>query len=422
MPVLGKLCVRDLNREQLTGKRWLVRADLNGLTPARVEATANTIRFLRDLGALVTIISHNGKPQIKGRDGLSLQDSVQLLLSALENESMLFVDDCVGQAVKDASTQDNPLLLLENTRFYADDEKGDSEFAQRLINDSAAVGVVEDGFSVFHRNHASVTGIARVMKASGGLVALGLTPAHELEALSELRDNTQHPFVGFFGGAKVGGKDGKIGLLQALAGNLDRVVIGGALLDPILRVMGARLGPNPLGTKGEDLAAEIQAAREIIGVFGNKMIVPDQLIFASPVNAGDVFKTDWRNEARMRQVRERGLVIKDVTPGQIALAFAKIRDWHSNVATVLHNGDFGDTKGGFVAGEDALLRAIAGLTDCGAKTFLGGGDTGKAVAAVQKRLNVGLNFTHVSTGGGAMIAYLIKGSNLPGLAVCSDVG
>lgn len=390
----GATLKASIKSVEVAGIRVLVREDLNvplakGVITddTRIKAAVPTLKDLAERGAMVIVMSHLGRP--KGVDpALSLRPVVPEL-SRLLGRDVQFADDCVGEPARIAVGKLLPgqVLLLENVRFHAEDEANDPEFARRL----ASLGelFVNDAFASSHRAHASVVGVAAYLPAYAGELMMA-----ELSALHQALDNPRRPLAAVVGGAKV---STKVGLLHNLLGKVDVLLIGGAMANTFLRAKG-----NPTGKSLVEETA-LDAAKDVLSVGGDKLVLPVDLVCARAVEAGQaqqIFPADGI---------EDGWIAVDIGPKSVALFSDRLR----GSGAIVWNGPMGVFEiADFSGGTRAVGEAIA---TSGAYTLVGGGDTAAAVDA----LGLSGRFSHVSTGGGATLEYL-EGKQLPGIAVLKE--
>ncbi len=353
----------------------------------RIKAAVPTLKDLAERGAMVIVMSHLGRP--KGVDpALSLRPVVPEL-SKLLGRDVQFTDDCVGEPARIAVDKLLPgqVLLLENVRFHAEDEANDPDFARRL----ASLGelFVNDAFASSHRAHASVVGVAAYLPAYAGELMMA-----ELSALHQALDNPRRPLAAVVGGAKV---STKVGLLHNLLGKVDVLLVGGAMANTFLRAKGSPTGKSLV----EETA--LDAARDVLSMGGDKLVLPVDLVCARAVEAGQpqqIFPADGIDD---------GWIAVDIGPRSVALFGDRLR----GSGAIVWNGPMGVFEiADFSAGTRAVGEAIA---TSGAYTLVGGGDTAAAVDA----LGLSGRFSHVSTGGGATLEYL-EGKQLPGIAVLKE--
>jgi phosphoglycerate kinase len=396
---LPKLSIRDLD---LKGQRVFIRVDFNvplkdGVVrdDTRIRASIPTIRFALDHGATAVLASHLGRPKGRKAPEFSLRP-VADRLAALLGRPVTFVDDCVGadtQQKVDAVRRDGGgVLLLENLRFHAEEEKNDSQFAAALA--ALADCYVDDAFGAAHRAHASVEAVTRHLPRA----AAGLLMEQELRYLGQALGSPARPFVAILGGAKV---SDKIEVIENLIGKVDRLMIGGAMAYTFFKSRGLPIGRSLVEDDKLDAARAIEAAAAKRGV---RLDLPVDHVVADRVEAGAAYETLPIGDAR---IGERYGV--DIGP-------ATIRAFEQSLAgakTVVWNGPVGVFEiEAFAAGTNAVARAVAAVEGT---TIIGGGDS---ISAVRKA-GVADRITHISTGGGASLEFL-AGRVLPGVAALSE--
>jgi len=398
--MLQKMTVRDLDDEQLRGKRALVRVDYNVplddeghvVDDARIRATLPTLGYLRGRGARVVLLSHLGRPKGVAVPKFSLRP-VADHLARLLGEPVRFLASTVSEEAMSASQQLSPgdVLLLENTRFDSREEKNDGAMAEAL----AALGdvYVSDAFGAAHRAHASTEGVAHYLQPA----VAGLLLESELEHLGGLLADPRRPFVAILGGAKV---SGKIDLIENLLGKVDQLCVGGAMACTFLRALGLETGTSLVE---EDL---IDLAGRLLERATGTLLLPTDAVVAPTLESGD--------EARVVSVRAipADQMLLDIGPDS-AQAFAETV---ASSQTILWNGPVGVfEQPAFAKGTEVVGHAVARATDAGATSVVGGGDSAAAVAA----LGLVDRMKHVSTGGGATLEFL-AGKELPGVAALTD--
>jgi phosphoglycerate kinase len=353
----------------------------------RIKAAIPTLRDLMHRGASTIVMSHLGRPT--GPDpALSLRPVARELSTILWGE-VPFASDCVGPMADGAvgRLQPGKVLLLENLRFHPEEEKNDPEFARQL----AAHGeiFVNDAFAVSHRAHASVVGVANYLPAYAGQLMVA-----ELQALHDAVDSPKRPLIAVIGGAKV---STKINLLNNLITKVDALVIGGAMANTFLRAQGFSTGRS-LVEEGA-----LEAANEVWKIFGNRLILPVDLVCAEQVQAGQTTRIFPAHAV------EPSWIALDIGPQTVALFAEKMR----GSGTIVWNGPMGMFEiPEFGTGTRGVGEAIAAS---GAYTLVGGGDTSAAIDA----LGLTGRFSWVSTGGGATLEYL-EGRELPGVAILKE--
>jgi phosphoglycerate kinase len=398
-----KKTISDVAPSWLDGKTVLVRVDFNvplgpeGVTDdRRIRETIPTLELLTSAGARVVLLSHLGRPDGEPKSEYSLA-LVAERLGRLLQCTVAFSPSPNGSAAVDtvASLEPGDVALLENTRFLPGEEVNDPELAAFW----ADLGdlFVNDAFGVAHRAHASTAGLAEAMKKRGGEAVAGLLMERELQYLQEALRNPERPFTGILGGAKI---SGKIGVISALLGRVDRLLIGGAMANTFFRAQGLQTGDSLVEEDAIDLATDLLAEA------GERLVLPIDCIVADKVEEG----------APMRAVATSGVSegdnIVDIGPETRALFSREIVGSRS----ILWNGPMGVFEiDAFADGTIAVARAVAQACDAGALGVIGGGDSSAAV----ERAGVAERVSHVSTGGGASIK-LLAGSRLPGLDTLTD--
>ena len=389
---------RTLDEIEVKGKRVLVRLDLNvpmkdgkitDLT--RIERQAPTLRELSDKGSRVILLSHFDRPGGKRVPEMSLKP-VAAALAKLLGRPVAFAEDCIGPQAEDAVARlkDGELLLLENTRFHAGEEKNDPEFVRAL----AKLGdiYVNDAFSVAHRTNASTEGLAHVLPA-----AAGRSMEAELSHLEKALEHPERPLMAVVGGAKI---STKIALLENLIGRVDVLVIGGAMANIFLAAEGRPIGRSLTEADQLDTAKRIMAKAQEAGV---TILLPSDVVVARAFEAGAANRI-----AGINDIDEDELIL-DVGPRTIQ-AFGRQLD---KIKTLVWNGPFGAFElPPFDRGTNAAARAVAERTREGKLlSVAGGGDTVAALA----HAGVMEDFSYVSTAGGAFLEWL-EGRTLPGVA------
>ena len=389
---------RALDEAKVAEKRALVRVDLNVPMEAgrivddgRIRAALPTIREITETGGKAILLSHFGRP--KGRDTSQSLAPIAPALAKLLGKPVSFANDCIGVEAEKAVAAMKPgdVLLLENTRFHAGEEKNAPDFVAAL----AALGdlYVNDAFSVAHRAHASTEGLAHKLPAFAGRAMQA-----ELEALARAFAAPERPLAAIVGGAKI---STKLALLSNLLPKVELLVIGGAMANTFLAAEG-----KPIG-KSLSEPELVETAREILAQAKSKGCA-----IVLPVDAVTARKFEANAPSRTVSIEAVGPdeMILDIGPKTVAAISAKLR----GVRTLVWNGPLGAFElPPFDAGTVALARAVADLTGKGRlHSFAGGGDTLAALhhAGVAGRL------TYVSTAGGAFLEWL-EGKPLPGVEV-----
>ena len=391
---MSKRSLRDLPPAALDGQRALVRVDFNvplkdGAVSdeTRIRAAVPTIRYLREKGARVVLLSHLGRP--KGPDPKASLKQILRDVERILGTPVEFISDPATGVAATRRLPRGGVALVENTRFWPGEEKNDPAFAQLL----AALGdfYVDDAFGAAHRAHASTEAVARLLKPA----VAGFLMEKELRYLGDALDHPRRPFVAVLGGAKI---SGKIDVIQALLPKVDEILVGGAMANTFFLALGFQMGGSLVERDKEDLA------KELIAQAGAKLVLPRGAVVAPSL-------------ARAAERRE---VPSDRIPGDCAvfdIDQATRLDFRSHIVqskTVFWNGPMGvfETPP-FDAGTRAIGEAMIEAGKRGATTVVGGGDSAAAVAGLEDKL------THVSTGGGAALE-LLEGKPLPGVAALED--
>jgi phosphoglycerate kinase len=397
---MNKLSIKDLD---LKGKRVFVRVDFNvpvkeGVVEddTRIRGTMPTIQYAIEQGARVILASHLGRPKGERVEKYSLQPVAEHL-SNLLGRPVEFADDCVGDEVKAKveALKDGDVLLLENLRFHAEEEKNDDGFAAQLAN--LCELYVNDAFGAAHRAHASTAGITKHVAQA----AAGLLMEKELDYLGRVINNPEHPFVAILGGAKV---SDKIPVINALIDrHVDKLLIGGAMAYTFFKAEGFTVGKSLVEDSMLETAREVKERAAEAGV---ELLLPtDHQVVDSydPLNSRKTIPIEFTNA---------GLVGLDIGVETIALFSNALKD----VKTVIWNGPMGVfEEKPFDEGTIGIARAVAEAADNGATVIVGGGDS---VAAITQA-GVADRITHISTGGGATLEFL-AGDILPGVEALND--
>jgi phosphoglycerate kinase len=358
----------------------------------RIRAAIPTIKYLRDKGARVVLLSHFGRPK-GGPDPKYSLKPVLRPLETLLGAPVGFIDDPAGEAAA-ALVRRMPrggTMLGENTRFYPGEEANDPGLASRF----AALGdfFVNDAFGSAHRAHASTEGVAHLLKPA----VSGFLMEKELKYLGEALVTPRRPFVAVLGGAKV---SGKIDLIEALLPKVDAILVGGAMACTFFKAMGLEVGKSLVE------ADRIELAKSLIARAGTKLVLPVGCIIAAELREGITTISVPRHKV------PAAFAVYDIDPATAKEFSDRIRQ----AGTVLWNGPMGvfETPP-FDSGTRSIARAMAEASAKGAVTVVGGGDSAAAVA------QAGLTdrMTHVSTGGGAALEFL-EGKVLPGVAALDD--
>ena len=381
----------------LRGKRVLLRVDVNvpmengRVTDAtRIERVVPTIREIADQGGRVVLLAHFGRPKGKPDPKDSLEPIVETLSRHL-GRPVAFARDCVGEIAAAAvgALKDGDVLLLENTRFHAGEEKNDPAFTQALAENGDLY--VNEAFSAAHRAHASTEGLAHLLPAYAGRLMQA-----ELDALTKGLESPKRPVIALVGGAKV---SSKIDLLQNLVAKVDMLVIGGGMANTFLHAQGKAVGKSLCEKDLADTALRILEAAKAANC---RIILPVDAVVASAFKAHAPHET-----VGVDAVPEAGMIL-DAGPRSVAEIDAAIDE----AATLVWNGPLGAFElAPFDAATVAAARHAAARTTAGQLVSVaGGGDT---VAALN-HAGVGETFSYVSTAGGAFLEWL-EGKALPGV-------
>jgi len=398
---VSKKTVKDVD---LKGKRVLMRVDFNVpldenlkvTSDKRIRAAVPTIEYILGRGGRLVLMSHLGRPKGKKVPEMSLRPCVDVL-ARLIGRQVKFVEDCIGPAVEKAvaSLAKGEVLILENLRFYKEEEANDPEFCRKLA--ALADVYANDAFGTAHRAHASTEGVIRFVSAA----VSGFLMEKELEYLVGAVESPKRPFVAVLGGAKI---SGKIDVISNLLPKVDKLLIGGGMAYTFFKAQGKEIGKSLLE------ADRIDLARDLLARAGAKLVLPVDCI------ASDKFDFAGRTVGQLKAVAVdkidaawEGL---DIGPKSVEL-FTGILD---TAKTVVWNGPMGVFEIPALAkGTEEVARKIAAITDKGATSIIGGGDS---VAAVEK-MGLAGRMTHISTGGGASLE-LLEGKVLPGVAALND--
>ncbi|MBD3319739.1 MAG: phosphoglycerate kinase [Chitinivibrionales bacterium] len=392
-----KLFIEDL---QVKGKQVLVRVDFNVplddnmkiTNDKRIAASLSTINYLCEQGAKVILMSHLGRPKGERKPEFSLKPVADDLSSRLQNK-VSFIDDCIGDKVEAAvsSLNDGDILLLENLRFYKEEEKNDASFAEKLAKPGEIY--VNDAFGSAHRAHASTQGVTKYIDKC----AAGYLMKKELDYLGKALESPEHPFIAILGGAKI---SGKIDVISNLLNKVDKLLVGGGMMFTFYKAQDKEIGKSLLE---ED---KLALAKETLGKAGEKMVLPVDCV-AAPEFSNDSPSQTVSVDAIPSDLR--GL---DIGPQTIELFKKEL----AGAKTVVWNGPMGVFEfDNFAAGTNAIAEVLAECTDTGAITIIGGGDS----ASAAKKAGVAGRISHISTGGGASLEFL-EGKTLPGVAALSE--
>ena len=402
--MLNKKSVDDIN---VKGKKVLVRcdfnvpldADLNITDENRLVAALPTIKKLIADGGQIILCSHLGKPKGEPKPELSLAPVAKRLAELLGQEVKFAADaNVVGDNAKAAvaAMKDGDVVLLENTRYRAEETKNGEAFSEELA--SLADVFVNDAFGTAHRAHCSNVGVTEFIRKKGGDCAVGYLMQKEIDFLGNAVNNPERPFVAILGGAKV---SSKISVIENLLDKVDTLIIGGGMAYTFMAAHGEEVGKSLLEEDYKEYALKMEKKAEEKGV---KLLIPVDTTVADDFSNDANFKVVGRGEIPADM---EGLDIGPKTAELFANAVAGAK-------TVVWNGPVGCFEmPNFAKGTIAVAEAMAKLE--GATTIIGGGDS----AAACNQLGFGDKMTHISTGGGASLEFL-EGKDLPGVVAADD--
>ncbi|MDZ7861012.1 MAG: phosphoglycerate kinase [Candidatus Krumholzibacteriota bacterium] len=385
----------------LRGKRVLMRVDFNVplskdgdvADDTRIRSALPSIEYVVDNGASLVLMSHLGRPGGEKNPSMSLK-VVAYRLAELTDHPVKFVEDCIGDSVvnKISGLKEGEILLLENMRFHKEEKENDPMFAKRIARWGDLYA--NDAFGTAHRAHASTVAVPRnfVSRVAGFLLE------KELTVLEGLIDNPAYPFVAVLGGAKV---SGKIGLVSNLLNHVDRLIIGGGMAFTFLKAVGLEIGNSLLDEEYlplcRDLMEKDSKARE------KKIYLPVDCLVAREIHEDSEVKLVSTGDI------PKGWTAVDIGEKSVDLFSEEL----NKARTVFWNGPMGIFEiDNFARGTEGIARKVAEITDSGAKTVVGGGDT---VSALNKN-HLSDRIFHISTGGGASLT-LLEGGELPAVEV-----
>ncbi|HHW61589.1 MAG TPA: phosphoglycerate kinase [Syntrophomonadaceae bacterium] len=391
--------MRTIRDADLTGKRVLMRVDFNVpmddeghiTDDARIVAALPTIKYILDQGGQLILMSHLGRPKGKRNEKLSLRP-VAKHLEKLLNEPVQMADDCIGPAVHEALDHLNSgqILMLENVRFYPEEEKNDPSFAESLA--MLADIYVNDAFGTAHRAHASTAGVADFLPTYAGFLL-----EKEVQMLRQVLENPGSPKIAIMGGAKI--KD-KLGLVKNFLNKMDVLLLGGGMANTFLKASGIDIGKSLYEPELIDQAREIlQMAAEQ----QKEIILPVDVVVTAEIADGAEGQI-----VNVHEVPEDQMIV-DIGPETVAIFSQKI----ATAQTIIWNGPLGVyEQAAFARGTQEVAKAIAKAQ---AISVIGGGDSAAAI----HDLGLEKEVTHISTGGGATLEFL-EGIELPGVKVCES--
>lgn len=396
-----KKTIKDL---ALDNKRVLLRADFNVpldedgeiASDFRIKSTLPTIEYLLKHKAEVVILAHLGRPGGKREKSLSLEP-IAKKLGELLKKPVEFIDDCIGDRVSAGLGKTHPgrVTVLENTRFHEGEEKNDPKFAKELIEAPQPDYVVQDGFGVVHRAHASTEGISHLKPAVAGLLL-----ENEVSSLTAAIAHPKKPLVAIIGGAKI---SDKLPLIERFLKEADTILVGGALANTFLKCQGHKIGQSVCE---DDQNSEV-----------NKILSKakkDQVILPVDVAAaGEVNEHASRTDSSLEHVGQDEYIL-DTGP----ITNEHFKHYIENAGTVIWNGTLGYAENPRFAKGSAVVAQTLSKHYPSLESIIGGGDTADFVLDWQQH-NKGARFSHISTGGGASLE-LLSGKKLPGIEALLD--
>jgi len=398
----AKKSVADMSEADLKGKKVLIRCDLNvplkdGVIgdDTRIRASVPTVKYLLEKGASVAMCSHLGRPKDGPEDKFSL-GPVSVRMAECLGKDVKMAPDCIGDEVSAmvGSLGEGEAMLLENTRFYKEEEKNEAAFVEKLAAPFDLF--VNDAFGTAHRAHASTEGVTKFLSPS----VSGYLLAKELKYLAGAVDEPVRPLAAIVGGSKV---SSKITVLESLINKCDKVIIGGGMTFTFLKAMGKPVGSSLVE---DDFLDTAKAAMKLAEEKGCELIFPSEILVA------DKFDAEANTQVVDQDSIPDGWMGLDNGPK----ATKEIQEKLADCKTVIWNGPMGVFEiDAFAKGTFAICDTLAELTEKGCVTIIGGGDS---VAAVEKA-GLADKMSHISTGGGASLE-LLEGKVLPGVAALDE--
>ena len=397
---MAKKTIEDVNLKE---KKVLIRCDFNVpldeyqqiTDDRRIKASLPTIKKAAKEGAAVILCSHLGRPKGEIKPELSLAP-VALHLTELLGQEVALTVDCIGDNVQKIKSDLQPgqILLLENLRFHDAETKNEPEFAKQLAQGCDVF--INDAFGTAHRAHASTEGVTHFIKES----VAGFLIEKELKFLGDALDNPQKPFIAILGGAKI---SGKIDVIKNLFGKVDSLIIGGGMIFTFYKAMDYEIGTSLLEEDRVAMAKELleEAKQKNVNLF-----LPEDVVIA------DKFQNDAQSKiVNVTDIPKEWMGL-DIGPKTIEKFSAEI----SKAKTIVWNGPMGAFEmENFSNGTKCIAEALAKVTEQGATTVVGGGDSAAAIS----KFDLDDSITHISTGGGASLEFL-EGKKLPGIEALND--
>ena len=399
----AKKSIEDLTEAELKGKKVLIRCDVNVpldgkriTDDTRIRSSIPTIEYLKSKGAIVTVCSHLGRPKDGPEDKFSLGPCADRM-GELLGQTVTLAPDCIGDEVKKIvdSAKEGDVIMLENTRFYKEEEKNDPAFVEKLAAPFDLY--VNDAFGTAHRAHASTEGVTKFLQPS----VSGFLLAKELEYLDGAVQNGKKPMAAIVGGSKV---SSKITVLEALLDKCDIIIIGGGMVFTFLKAKGFSVGNSLVEDDFIETAKDVMAKADKLG---KKILLPSDIVIA------DKFDKDAQTKVVPAEEIPDGWMGLDNGPKTTE----EQKEALSECKTIIMNGPMGVFEfEKFAAGTFGIVNILADLTkEKGAITIIGGGDS---VAATELSGRAG-DMSHISTGGGASLE-LLEGKVLPGVDALND--
>lgn len=398
------MSIPTVDSVNFAGKRVLVRVDFNVplnaqfevTDPTRIRAAIPTLKKILNDGGSLILMSHLGRPKEGPADKYSLRHTLPVIRELLGRD-VDFADDCIGESARNAAAALRPgqVLLLENLRFYKQEEKGDSDFAKSL----SAYGdyYVNDAFGTAHRAHASTAVIAREFH---GRCCFGYLMAAEIDNASRVLVHAEKPFTAIMGGAKV---SDKILIIEQLMPKVDHLIIGGGMAYTFIKARGGQIGSSLCEQDKLGLALDILKKAEALGVHIHLPV--------DSVN-GDRFAADASVAVTAADAISEGWMGLDIGP----ISAQRFSEVIQQSRTILWNGPMGVFEmDAFADGTRTVAEAIASATSKGSFSLIGGGDSAAAIHA----FGLADRVSYVSTGGGALLEYF-EGKELPGVRMVLD--
>ncbi len=391
--------MQTVDQFNFNNEKALVRVDFNvpldsafNITDdSRISATIPTIKKILADGGSCILMSHLGRPKEGPAEKYSLKHVVSRL-SELSGAKVHFADDCIGEEASKLAADLKPgeILLLENLRFYKEEEKGNVEFAEKLSK--YGTFYVNDAFGTAHRAHASTAGIAQFFK---GKKCFGYVMANEIDNAQKVLNNPARPFTAIVGGAKV---SDKLLIIENLMNLADNIIIGGGMSYTFAKAMGGHIGNSLCEDDRMPLALELIEKAKAKGVL---------LILPEDSKVADKFDNDAKTAVENNREISDGYMGLDIGP----LATKTFTDVIAKSKTVLWNGPMGVFEmSNFEEGTKAVANAVAGVSRDGGFSLIGGGDSAAAI----HKFKLADQVSYVSTGGGALLEYF-EGKELPGI-------